>query len=516
MTYGCIVYQEQVIEIFRRLAGFSLGQADMIRRAMSKKKHAVIDAERIAFVRGDPERDIPGAVVRGVPAAVAEAIYDEILDFANYAFNKAHAVCYAFVCYRTAYMKAHYPREYMAALLTSVLDNSAKVAEYIAECRDLGIRLLPPDVNESDADFTVVGEHIRFGLVAIKGIGRGFIQALMEDRKANGPFTAFDEFCRRMYGKDLNRRAVENLIRAGAFDSLGFKRRALLLVSESVIEGVAAESRRNVEGQMGLFDMDAGDDAPEQNLKLPDVEEFSPQERMAMEKETTGLYLSGHPMDEYADAARLAGAVALGRILGDFSRDDGPQEFRDGQYVTVAGVVSASKTRTTKNHTLMAYVTLEDATGAIEILAFQRALDDGGAYVKENAPLLVRGRISLRDEKEPQLMAENFRPLSDLDALPSPTAGSRSGGPRKIYARLPSRNHPALARIELILQMFPGEDRLILYFADSKKRAAAPCVAHRALIAELRELLGEENVVVKGPESSGAGAAEGVRSPAGN
>ena len=241
VTYGCIVYQEQVIEIFRQLAGFSLGQADMIRRAMSKKKEAVITAERAAFVHGDPERNIPGAVARGVPERTANDIYDEILAFASYAFNKAHAVSYAIVSYRTAYMKRNYPHEYMAALLTSVLDNTPKVTEYIAECRELGIRLLPPDINASDADFTVEGGDLRFGLVAIKGVGRGLIQALMREREIGGPFTAFDEFCRRMNGHDLNRRAVESLIRAGCFDRMGYKRKALMQSVDRVLNGAASE-----------------------------------------------------------------------------------------------------------------------------------------------------------------------------------------------------------------------------------------------------------------------------------
>ena len=244
VTYGCIVYQEQVIEIFRRLAGFSLGQADMIRRAMSKKKHKVIDAERVAFVHGDESRGIDGAIKRGITEDIANSIYDEILDFASYAFNKAHAVSYAIVSYRTAYMKKHYPRQYMAALLSSVLDNSTKIAEYIAECREMGIRLLPPDVNESFADFSVSGNDIRFGLVAIKSIGRGFINELISRREEDGPFRSLEDFCRRMAGRELNRRAVENLIRAGAFDSMGFKRKALLRVAGVMIDG--RTSRRPV------------------------------------------------------------------------------------------------------------------------------------------------------------------------------------------------------------------------------------------------------------------------------
>ena len=494
VTYGCMVYQEQVQQVFRELAGYSLGQADVIRRAMSKKKHAVIDAERVAFIHGDPERNIPGAVANGVPEDVAASIYDEIVDFANYAFNKAHAVSYALVCYRTAYMKCFWPRQYMAALLTSVLDNSTKVAEYIAECRSMGIQLLPPDVNESGADFTVAGENIRFGLVAIKGIGRGFIDALMAERAENGPFTALDEFCRRMYGHDVNRRCVESLIRSGAFDSFGCKRKAMLEVVDLVIEGVNSEGRRNIAGQMDLFGM--AEEAAPGALKLPEVEEFTRRELMSMERETTGLYLSGHPMDEYRDRARDAGAVAIGGILSDFAEGQ-PQRFRDGQEVTVAGVVAANRTRTTRNNSLMSYITLEDDTGSMELIAFQRALDQGGSYVKDDAALLVRGRISLRDEKEPQLMVDSIRPLSDLEKPSAAPRQEGAAGDKTLYVRIPGREHPLFRRIELLLTMFPGDGRMVLYFEDTKKRVGAPCLLHESLIAELRELCGGENVVLK-------------------
>ncbi len=507
VTYGCIVYQEQVIEIFRRLAGFSLGQADLIRRAMSKKKHDVIDAERKAFVHGDPERNIPGCVSNGVSADIANSIYDEINDFASYAFNKAHAVSYAIVSYRTAWMKCHKPREYMAALLTSVLDSSGKVAEYIAECKNMGIRLLPPDVNESDADFTVVGPNIRFGLVAVKGIGRGFIQELMKERLLNGPFTGIDEFCRRLYGKDLNRRAVESLIRAGAFDSLGFKRKALLQVIDKVIEGVSSEGRKNIAGQLDLFSMEA-EEPVDTGLQLPEVEEFSPQELMAMEKETTGLYLSGHPMDEYRQKAAKIGAVPINAILSGFSEPHGPREFQDGQTVTIAGVVSSVRTRTTKNNSLMSYIVLEDDTGTMELIAFQRTLDQHGAYLKENSPIYCTGRISLRDEKEPQLMLDTARPLSDLSVMGAsvPAAPQRPAAPapaptpdkpRTLWVKLPGREHPSFQRLQLILTMFPGSEPIILYFEDTKKRLGGQCVIHEALIAELKEMLGEGSVVVK-------------------
>ena len=510
VTYGCIVYQEQVIEIFRRLAGFSLGQADMIRRAMSKKKEKEIKKERQAFLYGDPERNIPGAVANGVPEAVAGSIYDEILDFANYAFNKAHAVSYAIVSYRTAYMKCHYPQEYMAALLSSVLDNSAKVAEYIAECRDCGIRLLPPDVNASEADFTVSGEDIRFGLVAIKNIGRGFINALVENREAEGSFRSFEEFCRRLYGKDLNRRAVESLIRSGAFDSLGSKRSQLMRVADRVIDGVNEAARKNVEGQLDLFSGGGeGESSVCTETELPDIPEFTVRELMAMEKETTGLYLSGHPMDEYAGAAKKAGAVPIGKITADFSQEGGAVSFADGQFVTVAGVIGSARTRTTKNNSLMSYIQLEDASGSIELIAFQRVLDVSGSFIKDNAPVVVRGSISVRDEKEPQIMVESLRPISDTAALGRTDARGEETAPaaacagetepkkRTLWVRVPGKDDPRLKRVELILVMFEGDDGLMLYCEDTGRRLAGKCLIHDALIRELKEMFGDANVVVK-------------------
>ena len=506
VTYGCIVYQEQVIEIFRRLAGFSLGQADMIRRAMSKKKHKVIDAERVAFVRGDPERGIPGALANGVPENVANSIYDEILDFASYAFNKAHAVSYAIIVYRTAYMKYYYPREYMAALLTSVLDSSTKVAEYIAECRELGIKLLPPDVNESGADFTVSGQNIRFGMAAIKGLGWGAVRGVVAEREENGLFKSFEDFCRRMNGRELNRRAVENLIQAGAFDSMGYKRKALMQIAGAVLDSISRAERDNVSGQIDLFGELPGESEKAETIPIPQVTEYTPRERMAMEKEITGLYLTGHPMDEYRETARRIGAVQIGAILGDFSGEEGPRSFADNQYVTVAGVVNTIKTRTTKNNSLMSYIQLEDDTGSVELIAFQKALDASAGVLRENAAVVVRGRISVRDEKEPQIMVDTVRALSDEPAAAA-AGGGRTASPerpadavaadKKLWLRLPERNDPRFARIELILTMFPGTQQMVIYFEKEKKRLAARCLLHPSLLAEMKELLGEENVVLK-------------------
>ena len=493
VTYGCIVYQEQVIEIFRRLAGFSLGQADLIRRAMSKKKHAVIDAERVAFVRGDPKRNIAGALANGVSEEIANSIYDEIIDFASYAFNKAHAVSYAIVAYRTAYMKRHYPREYMAALLTSVLENSAKVAEYIAECREMGIRLLPPDVNESGANFTVSGENIRFGLVAIKGIGWGMINGLVAERERGGPFRDFEDFCRRMAGGELNRRAAESLIRAGAFDGMGCKRRALVQIAGPVIDSIARSQKENISGQFDLFG-DGGAEGEIASFPLPEVEEYTAREKMAMEKEATGLYLSGHPMDEYRERVRRVGAAPIGALMADFAQSDGPHRFADGQYVTLAGVISSSRTRTTKNNSLMSYVVLEDDTGSMELIVFQKTLDTCGAYIRENEIVLAKGRISARDEKEPQLMCDSVRPISDLSGA---AEAAREEAERRLYVKLPSVTDPGMRHLELVLKMFPGSDKMVIWCEKEQKKLAARCQFHEVLLDELRECFGEENVVLK-------------------
>ena len=491
-TYGCIVYQEQVIQIFQQLGGYSLGQADMVRRAMSKKKVKDIEKERATFLHGDPSRNIAGCAANGIPEDVAQSIYDEIYDFANYAFNKAHAVCYAVVAYQTAWFKYHYPKEYMAALLTSVLDSSDKVAEYIGECREWNIELLPPDVNESEADFTVSQGGIRFGLVALKGVGRNVINGLLEERTQNGPFTDFMNFCDRMFDRDLNRRVVESLIKSGAFDQMGCRRSQLMEVYGQVLDGIAASRKRNLEGQLDLFGLGGGEEAQSSmpEFRLPDLPEYTPQERMAMEKEVTGLYLSGHPMDAYRETARAMGAVTIASILSDFDREDGPASYRDGQQVIVAGVISTYKTRTTRNNTLMAYVTLEDDTASMELLCFARVLNESGGYIRENSAVMASGRISVRDEKEPQLMVDAIRPLGDLD-------GKVRGKQERLWLRLPSREDPRMRKIKLALSFFPGESQAVLYFEDCKKRVGTRCAIHPALIEDLKERLGEENVVVQ-------------------
>ena len=497
VTYGCIVYQEQVIEIFRRLAGYSLGQADLVRRAISKKKAKQIEAERQAFIYGDAQRGIAGCVAGGIPAETAQAIYQDIYDFANYAFNKAHAVSYAVVAYQTAYCKCHYTKEYMAALLSSVLDSSDKVSEYFAECRENGIALLPPDVNHSSDCFTVEPGGIRFGLVAIKNIGRGLIQRMMRERERGGPFTDFEDFCKRMDGADMNKRAVENLIRAGAFDSTGARRSQLLAVYEKVMDGIANGNRANIEGQIDFFGL--GVQTERQNsLTLPDLPEFSAQELMAMEKETTGLYLSGHPMDGYRELARASGAVQISRIMDDFAQEEGPTRFSDGQKVRLAGVVTSSKTKTTKKNTLMAYVMLEDGTGSMEMLCFTRVLEQYGSYLKEGQVISVSGTLSVRDEKAPQLMCDFARPLTGAAQGETAADSAPQTDRRTLYLKMPSLDCPEMEMFKKILFLFEGGSNPVrIRLADTGKLIGTTCNLQDALIREMKARLGEENVVVK-------------------
>ena len=497
VTYGCIVYQEQVIRIFQELGGFSLGQADMVRRAISKKKAKEIEKERQAFVYGDSERGIKGCIANGIEEKTAQAIYNEIFDFANYAFNKAHAVSYAVVAYQTAYFKCHYTKEYMAALLTSVLDNSDKVAGYIGECRDCGIALLPPDVNRSSDRFTVEPEGIRFGLVAIKNIGRGFIQSVVREREYGGDFRSLQDFCERMYDcGDMNKRAVENLIRSGAFDSMGAKRSQMLAVYEKMMDAIGNVRRRNVVGQIDFFGMGEANSTVE-SVELPDMPEFTAAERMHMEREVTGLYLSGHPMVDYRAVAHSSGAVMLNEILTDLSSEEGATRFADGQSVTVAGIVTSVRTRPTKSGTLMAYVMLEDETASMELLCFSKVLDRCGSYLAVNTPVLVRGRLSLRDEKPPQIMPDAVFPMeSGAAGLPAAKKKAESDV-AAIYLRVKSLDDPSFEHIQLVASMFEGEVPLRIRIADTGKLWGGFCMDHPAFLQECREWLGEENVVVK-------------------
>ena len=339
-----------------------------------------------------------------------------------------------------------------------------------------------------------IEQAVRFGLAALKGVGRNVINGLLEERSKDGPFTDFMDFCDRMFDHDLNRRVLESLIKSGAFDRMGCKRSQLMEVFGQVLDGIAASRKRNVEGQLDLFGMGGGEaeQAALPALHLANIPEYTPQQLMTMEKEVTGLYLTGHPMDAYREAARRRGAVTIGSILSDFAREDGPAVYRDGQMVKVAGVISTYKTRTTRNNTLMAYVSLEDDTGGMELLVFARALDQSGGYIRENQAILASGRISVRDEKEPQLMADEIRPLDTPEA-----EERREAGERKLFIRLPGPDDPRTRKVKLALSFFPGEQPVVLYYQDIRKQSKGYCMIHPSLLADLRERLGEENVVVQ-------------------
>ena len=491
VTYGCIVYQEQVIEIFRSLAGYSMGQADNIRRAISKKKTKIIMADRKTFVYGDPERNIPGAVAKGVPENVAQSVYDEIVDFGDYAFNKAHSVCYAVVAYQTAYLKCHYPKEYMAALMTSVLDSAAKISGYIAECKELNIPVLPPDLNHSDDHFTVEGNAIRFGLGAVKNVGHGLIRMLVSKRAEGGPFRSLEDFLQRMGEGELNKRAVENFIKCGAMDCFGHHRSELLAVYDQMMDAVASTRKKNLDGQMGLFSMLEDSDAAV-SIPIPRKEELSRAELMAMEKETTGIYISGHPMDDYRPYLKNTHVIPIGDLMDEESK------YQDEQIVSVAGVVQSVKMKTTRNNSMMAYVTVEDDTAAIEMLAFSNVLSQYGGYLKENNAVVVTGKLSIRDEKEPQIVVNRARPISDYadGSVPEePQARPQQNG--TLYLRIPSEGDPVLRKVKAILNMFPGTCGAVLYFADTKIRRGTRCLLADNMIRELKNVLGEANVVVK-------------------
>jgi len=492
VTYGCIVYQEQVIEIFRSLGGYTMGQADNIRRAISKKKMKVIEAERKVFVYGDEKQGIPGAVVKGVSEKVAQSIYDEIVDFANYAFNKAHAVCYAVVAYQTAYLKCHYPRQYMAALMTSVLDSATKISGYIAECKDMGIPVLPPDINSSVDHFSVEGNAIRFGLGAVKNVGRNLIRSMVSKRENGGKFRSLEDFIERMGEGELNKRAVENFIKCGAMDCFGYYRSQLLAVYDSMMDSIAASRKKNLEGQMGMFSM-LDEDEPSVRIPIPKLSEMRKGDLMQLEKETTGIYLSGHPMDDYRHLLKNTHVIPMGRLLDEEST------YQDDQIVSVAGIVQTVKMKTTRNNSMMAYVTVEDDTASLEMLAFSNVLTQYGGYLAENQPVVVTGRLSLRDDKEPQIVINRARPITDF--AETAYAEDLSAPERKLqgtlYIKLPSEESPLFAKLKAILAMFPGDTSVVVYFADTKRRRGSRCALDERMLGELKNLLGTENVVVK-------------------
>ena len=503
VTYGCIVYQEQVIRIFQELGGFSLGQADMVRRAISKKKAKEIEKERQAFVYGDAERGIKGCIANGIDEKTAQAIYDEIYDFANYAFNKAHAVSYAVVAYQTAYFKCHYTKEYMAALLTSVLDNTDKVIEYSGECARLGIKVLPPDVNVSNGGFTADDNgQIRFGLNAVKNVGRNLIENVVRERQ-NKPYTSLYDFCKRMRSNMLNRRALENLIKAGAFDTLEPSRHGMMESVETVLRIVENDARQNLDGQLDLFSAMAGAEEAPQNddYQVPNLREYDSGELLKMEKEVSGLYLSGHPLDAYREKIEKISTCTIAQLQGENARDF------DNQTVTLVCTVVKNKIMTTKSNTLMAFTTIEDLTGTMELLVFPRVLTSCRAYLQENAVVVTTGRASVKEDEGTRLIVESVLPVDGYDPSQSfgqnrsqrISAAAGDTAAQSIWLLVPSRECAQMHKVENLLQnIFDGPTPVYFKFEDSGQRVRAPqsmwAMDHPLLRQELERILGADHV----------------------
>ena len=502
VTYGCMIYQEQVMQVFQSLAGYSLGKADMVRRAMSKKKMKELEKERVNFIHGNEELGIDGAIKRGVPENVAQELFDEIMDFANYAFNKAHAVCYALVSFRTAYLKAHYPKEYMAALLTSVLDKSEKVSGYIQAARDIDIPVLPPDVNESYDEFSVSGDHIRFGLAAVKGVGSALMKQLVMEREQNGKYQNFADFCERMYDHDLNSRALESLIKAGTFDSMAY-RSQLLVVANRVLAAASRSRKKNVEGQMNLFDM-GNEDISDVQVPLPDIPEVGRKDLLTMEKEMTGMYMSGHPMDEYAELAEKSKSVPLQKIISDLSGDNDVPLYKDGDLARIACVISVVRAKSTKKGDMMAFVIVEDRTSSAEVVVFPKTYQQCRNIIQEDAPVLITGRIDAREDEKPKIIVQEIRPLNEQTAEDaqhqSVEADVKKESENILNLRINTIRSDEWDNIKKILSTDLGNTIVRLYVKDEKKLLRANdmyrCNLSDNILNELRALLGEDNVKI--------------------
>ncbi|MFI3226682.1 MAG: DNA polymerase III subunit alpha [Clostridia bacterium] len=504
VTYGCMVYQEQVMEVFRRLAGYSLGKADMVRRAMSKKKFDELNREKQSFVYGKEDENIDGCIKRGVPEKIANEIFDEILDFANYAFNKAHAVSYAFISYQTAYFKCHYPKEYMAALLTSVLDSSAKVSEYIGAAKNMGIKTLNPSINYSRANFVVSGDDIRFGLVAIKNVGRNVIENLVIERENNGKFISFEDFITRMYQYDLNKRAVEALIKCGAFDEFGYTRAGLLRIFEIALEDVSKSKRKNLEGQIDLFSM--GDTEQTSQIVVPNIAEFPKKQLLLMEKEMSGIYLSGHPLDEQLALTNLEGVSKIYNIIDDLTNEGHTKYYKDNMDVVIVGVITSARIQVTKKNTNMAYVQLEDLTSSIELVMFSNVLTASGSYIKNDQLIAVSGRINAKEDEAPKIICNSVQPLCEegiAELVGQKSKPYQKQQPRKqkrLWIKIDNLQNPKLKSVKKILLEHRGDMEVRLHTTDDSKTITVSrnlyVTSNADLLTKLRLELDEGSVVV--------------------
>ena len=505
VTYGCIVYQEQVMQIFRTLAGYSLGRADIVRRAMSKKKHSVMEKERNIFINGLVENGeiiVDGCVRRGVDEKTANAIYDEMESFASYAFNKSHAAAYASISYKTAWLKCYYPKEYMAALLSSVLDNQNKMAVYIGECQRLGINVLPPNVNESNHGFTVSGNNIRYGLLAIKNLGRQFIDEIISERRYK-PYESFYDFCKRLYGKNMNSRAVESLIKCGAFDGLGANRRQLLAISKTVLDDIDYEAKHNMAGQFSMFDMGEGESFESTKPQLPDLKEFSKEELLFMENEIAGMYLSGHPMDEYTVFSETMKADRTGDIISNSSG-----LYFDGKKVSLVCIVTRVKTQLTKTNKMMAFANVEDRYGSLEAVIFPNVYDRFAINLNDGNAVIIRGTLNFKENEEPKIICDTIEKARSNDECKNsefllkkkePTRQIKK--PTALYIKIDDLNTEKYYKAKRVLDIFDGQTPVIFYLENTKRQVKAPVSMwvslNDVMIKELKYQLGENNVVAK-------------------
>ena len=485
-TYGCIVYQEQVMQIVRDLGGYTLGRSDLVRRAMSKKKQAVMEKERANFIYGNPEEGVPGCVAKGIPENVASQIYDDMMDFAKYAFNKSHAACYAVVSYQTAYLKYYYPVEFMAALMTSVIDNPGKVAEYIMVCRGMGITILPPDINQGESGFSVNGNSIRYALTAIKSVGRPVIDAVVTERREHGEYTSLQDFISRMADKEVNKKAIENFIKAGALDSLGGTRKQFMSTYVQIMDQIVHDRKNNMAGQMSLFDLVDDSEKSSFDLKLPDIGEYSKEMLLAFEKEVLGIYVSGHPLEEFEDLWRRG----ITNTTADFviQEESGETLVKDNDPCTVGGMIANKKIKYTKNDKIMAFLQIEDLVGSVEVIVFPRDYEKNSTKLLEDNKVFIKGHVSLEEDRDGKVICERVTAFDEI--------------PKKLWIKFATMQAYQEASQELmqILQTSDGHDSVVIYIEEAKAMKKLPPSLSVQADEELKEKLsakyGEENIKI--------------------
>lgn len=474
------------MQIVRDLAGYSLGRSDLVRRAMSKKKAAVMAKERQNFVYGNPEEGVPGCMANGISEQVANKIFDDMTDFAKYAFNKSHAACYAVVSYQTAWLKYYYPVEFMAALMTSCIENSSKVSEYILHCRQLGIQILPPDINKSEGDFSVEPGGIRYGLSAVKGIGKPVMDAVVQERESKGPFLSLKDFCSRMSGKEVNKRTIENFIKAGAFDGLGGTRKQFMMIYLQILDTVNQEKKNSMTGQLSLFDMMGEEERKEYEVQLPDVGEYTKENKLAFEKEVLGIYVSGHPLEEYEERWRKN----ISAVTSDFYPDEesGQPKVPDASKQIVGGMITAKTIKYTKKNQIMAFLTLEDLLGTVEIVVFPRDYEKNAHRMEVDEKVFISGRVAAEDDKPSKLICEAITPFDDI--------------PRELWIQFDSKEiyDQRVHHLYELLRRSDGQDRVVIYLRKERQMKRLPAARNVHIDSNLLDMLtkeiGAENVKV--------------------